>query len=250
MGVLAFIGLFLSLAQRKFLLPVWMLVIFISEPRSAPLYLTPALALLASPALEKILSLLARLEGRKIPPGEMQAFTGIISKIFLAILLVQWILSSFTLMLIESATLTLTKADTQAFTWVRENTPLKSRFLVLTGQQPFTDPVSEWFPALTGRISVATEQGHEWDNSRNFAEIHILSAQVQHCYYLGEQCLASWLKDDGESFDYIYIRKLQVTSSYRLEVMDNALLDALLASSRYKLAYDTPEISILHLVGK
>ena len=250
MGVLALIGLFISLAQRKFFLPIWMLVIFISEPRSAPLFMTPALALLGALALEEIQFLLARLEGRKIPPGEMHAFAGIISKIFLAILLVQWILSSFTLTLIESATLTLTKADTQAFTWVRGNTPLESRFLVLTGQQPFTDPVSEWFPALTGRVSVATEQGHEWDNSKNFAEIHILSAQVQHCYYRTEQCLAGWLEDGGESFEYLYIRKLQVTSSYRLEVVDNALLDNLIASGRYRLVYNTPEVSILHLADK
>jgi hypothetical protein len=250
MGVLALIGLFLSLAQRKFFLPVWILVVFISEPRSAPLYLTPALALLAALALEEILSLLARLDGRKSPPGETRAFAGIVPKTLLVVLLVQWILSSFTLTLIESATLTLTQADGRAFSWVGANTPPESRFLVLTGQQPFTDPVSEWFPALTGRVSVATEQGREWDSSRDFAQVHLLSAYVQQCIYQGEQCLTGWLADGGESFEYIYIRKLNVTPSYQLEVVDNALLDTLLASGGYQLVYNIPEVSILHLVDK
>ncbi|KAF0108698.1 MAG: hypothetical protein FD146_584 [Anaerolineaceae bacterium] len=245
MGALALIGLFVSLAQRKYLLPVWLLVIFVSEPRSAPLYLTPALALLAAIALEEVLSLLARLEGRKSAAGELPAFAGRVPKILIALLLLQWVFSSFSLALVESASLTLTKADDRAFAWVRENTPTSSRFLVLTGQQPFTDPAAEWFPALTGRVSVATEQGHEWDGSGNFAEVHRLSAQVQQCYSQGAQCLADWLADGGGPFEYIYLRKLD-----QLEAVDSALLDALLASGQYELVYDTPEISILRLADK
>ncbi|MBW3630096.1 MAG: hypothetical protein KY464_12455 [Gemmatimonadetes bacterium] len=60
--------------------------------------------------------------------------------------------------------------------WIAQTTSASSRFLVITGNgwEPFTawawgiktgwqdDRVSEWFPVLAERVSVATPQAYEW----------------------------------------------------------------------------------------
>jgi hypothetical protein len=246
MGVLALIGLFITLAQRQLFLPTWFLVIFVSEPRSAPLFLTPLLALFAAIALEAVLRLLADLEGNKRAYAtKLSIFESTMPRVAFAVLFAQWTLSSFTLAVIETNTLSLTRADAEAFAWTRGHTPLGSRFLVLTGQQPFTDAISEWFPALTERVSVATVQGQEWDPSKDFQDVLVSSSAVQQCLYRGEACLSDWLSNGGQPFEYVLIRKLSFDSPYRVQTVDVALVGALSASRQYELVYDTREISIL-----
>ena len=44
---------------------------------------------------------------------------------------------------------TLPPSDRAALTWVKAEIPAESRFIVMTGAGAVTDPLAEWFPALT-----------------------------------------------------------------------------------------------------
>src|SRR5487761_1509650 len=102
--------------------------------------------------------------------------------------------------------------DRAAMVWAADNTPRKSRFLVVptapsAAQEPIgeQDWVSEWFPALTGRRSVATVQGREW--LPDFAETVSSDDKLSVCAQRDAACLDSWASKSGRSFDYVYLPK-------------------------------------------
>jgi hypothetical protein len=72
--------------------------------------------------------------------------------------------------------------DEEAMYWVRDNTPVGSRFLVLTGTTSVScDSVTEWFPALTDRQSLFTVQGTEWTKRDDFGEFIQAENDLQMC---------------------------------------------------------------------
>ena len=56
-----------------------------------------------------------------------------------------------------------------------------SRFLVITGDRWGDDRSAEWFPALTGRVSVNTVQGYEWAGGSQFARRVAASQELRAC---------------------------------------------------------------------
>ncbi len=64
---------------------------------------------------------------------------------------------------------TLTPGEREAMTWLRENLPPGEDFLIITGRTySMSDPVQEWFPALSGHHSQTTLQGLEWTLGAGF----------------------------------------------------------------------------------
>jgi len=247
-GALGLIGLFWHLAERRYFIPVWLFVIFFSEPRSAPLYVTPCIAILASYSLMNILRIFNK---RGLKPGEysseLHPFSSTASKAVFGVLLGQWMFSALAITMILVNTSTLTNADKTAFDWVVLNTPPQSRFLILTGDPPLSDPTSEWFPALTDRTSVATAQGYEWDGSHVFDDILLRSRNVQYCINQNPSCIEDWAAEYKTDFDYIYIRRLTSRMGVEFESYDSALQGLLVASDDSKLVYETTEVAILKL---
>ena len=96
-------------------------------------------------------------------------------------------------------------SDLETFTWVRENTPIDSHFLLITGQHPFRDAWSEWFPVLTERRSQATVFGYEWVNDGNFENRVAAYNQLQACSYSDASCLFNWEQEFQASFSYVYL---------------------------------------------
>jgi hypothetical protein len=149
------------------------------------------------------------------------------------------------LVLLEGG-LTVPASDRQAFDWIRENTPAESRFLVLTGNEPMTDPVSEWFPALAERRSLATLQGYEWSSGVDFAERMDESATIQACLDRAPSCLEAWLARNELAADYIYVMKDSASGEEALP--GSGLLAGMLAASGgYEIVYETEGVTILHV---
>jgi len=245
-AVLALVGFFWQVAQRNYFVPVWALVIFISEPRSAPLFLCPCLAILASSALIGILQAFNRMT---IPPQagsrEPYPLSGWVSKGFFILLSVFWIISSLGTVFALLNTLTLTTMDKNAFDWIKTNTRSQDAFLVLTGESPLNDPVSEWFPALTERTSIATVQGYEWDRNNSFESILSRSANVQKCLGESIQCVTSWAESAHIVFDYIYIHNpVLQTDALTGESYASALGDLAVSQGYAQLVYQDAAVSI------
>ncbi len=244
-GTLALIGFFLIVAKREFLFPVWFLVIFISEPRSAPLYVTPLMAIFAGFALLQILNLVNRLVvNPRNQPHQSTPLDTTPARIMFALLAGQWMFSGMAIVLVLLNSLTLTASDKKAFNWIATNTPSNSRFLVISGNSPLTDPISEWFPTLTGRISISTAQGHEWLNDKPFEAVLTSSLELQRCADQAISCITNWANDNDHDFSYVYIHKMDSRDGNYQTSYESALAQLLLQSPEYETVYDTPEISI------
>jgi hypothetical protein len=246
---LALIGLFWQLSERKYFVPVWALVILVSEPRSAPLFLCPCVAILAATALTSILKLL----NRAAPPSQPvtvdpHPLSGRVSQVFFILLSVIWIVSSMGTNFALLNTTTLANSDQIAFDWVKSNTDSRGKFLVLTGDSPLNDPVSEWFPALTGRTSVATVQGHEWDDQNSFADLLDRSVAVQKCMGQSIQCLETWADGNHFVIDYVYIHNPVLLKDPQTGAFFSSALGDLSVSQGYAdLVYQNEAVSIYRL---
>lgn len=245
-GSLALFGLFWHIAERKYFVPVWALVIFVSEARNAPLSLSPCVAILASIALVGILQLFNRLSVHsQAEGGEPHPLSGMISKGLFLLLSCLWIFSSLAVVFALLNSSTLTNEDINAFDWIKTNTSSQSKFLVLTGMSPFVDPTSEWFPALTDRTSIATVQGYEWDIDSSFKLIQSESISVKACLDQTFQCILNWANKNHLAFDYLYIHNPIIQGDAQSGVtLTNAFGELSVSQGYTELAYQNIAVSI------
>ena len=133
---------------------------------------------------------------------------------------------------------TLTLENRAAMTWLRENISPRQNFLLLTGRTySMSDPVQEWFPALTGQHSQTTLQGLEWTLGPQFTHRLDDLAALQSCLDL--VCVESWSKRTGLEYDYLWVAK---TPAY--------LAKDIRASVEYSLAYESETVAIFARVEK
>lgn len=252
-GCFAILGLFMQLARRDYFWPVWGLAIVLTEQRSALLHLSPWLALLAGAALgEVIFPRLRQLEAggefASAAPLKNWAETllsGRVSKLLVGFLLLSFILSAFEVAYVEAQKLTLSDGDRAAFEWINANLGERERFLLLTGDQPLADPVSEWFPALTEQVSVATVQGYEWLPAADFNAILVNAFSLQRCVIQDVTCLESWSAQNEPGFEYLYLSKARIVANFPALSEDVPLQTALLATGDFELIYETRQAAIL-----
>lgn len=248
-AVFALIGLVLLIFKRQYLLPALFLVIFIAAPRSAARSLSPVMALMASQSLYALFDLINPWQlSRSAKPQAEGLLSGFLSKFLLGILIIQWLISTFTLANALVNERTLTAADRTAFAWVSDNTPPDSRFLVLTGENPLLDPVSEWFPTLAGRESVATLYGYEWKSNVDFMSAHKEFSDIQGCLNQSADCVMDWMQASKVSGDYLIVRnELDINHSDPLSY-HSALQESLYLDPAFIQVYDAPEISIYRIL--
>jgi hypothetical protein len=131
----------------------------------------------------------------------------------------------------------LTRADRDAMRWVARQTPASSRFVVITGRSPWAvDKVGEWFPALTGRVSLGTVQGREWlpDFAKRVKE-NDQELQAR-CRQADGGCLREWASATGRPFTHVFVSK----STLPPELCCERLASALRNDASYRVVYDGP----------
>lgn len=223
--VLGLIGVIVQSIKRDWFLPLWMLVPFFIEPRSAPAVAALPLAVLSGIGLSDFI--IPGLQSFVSKPVEgMRDWTvsiaqNRITKVVLAYVLLSGLVGGFSYDLSLAGYIVPIKSKA-AMDWVQKNTPTTSRFIVLTGSEdPFSDPVLEWFPAFTSRTSQNTIQGKEWLLGKNFIPFLNQVGKLQGCLTDNPTCIEGWAKINGLPFDYIFIEKSNGNStvgllSYRL----------------------------------
>jgi len=242
-AVLGVIGFAIRLAQRDYLLPVAYVLPFVVDPRSSATYAMIPLAMLAGITISE--AILPKLAGQgNAPEGHpFQSRAGLAFMLFLGF----YLLGSTLYFGTQLAATTLSQSNQQAFDWISVNTPPVSRFVVITGDdQLFCNAVTEWFPALTGRVSVTTIQGKEWLGGGQYAQAVSLESGVQAC--LGGSVPLSCIEQYHVKFDYLYIARQTplktlcrvVTPARRTE----GLIAELGQDSHYRLAYETEDVAI------
>ena len=66
-----------------------------------------------------------------------------------------------------------------------------------------SDPLQEWFPALTGQYSVTTMQGLEWTLGEKFFPWYGELIAFQYCGDL--DCVNAWSTRNGVDYDYLIV---------------------------------------------
>lgn len=94
----------------------------------------------------------------------------------------------------------------QVMAWISENTPPDARFAVVSGLDWWADTESEWFPALTGRVSVGTAQGREWLDEASWNGALDAHEGLQECADGPGGCLATWQRAHLVAVDYVWRR--------------------------------------------
>ncbi|HMD80631.1 MAG TPA: hypothetical protein VKE92_04940, partial [Anaerolineales bacterium] len=224
-AILGLIGLAHRLMRRDYLLPLWVVIPFLVEGRSAAGPAAIPLAMLAAIGLMDVV--IAALQPKVESEAQQADRVSSVERNVLLYVFFYLIFSTsqFGLQLSQA---TLYPPDQEAMKWVQEHTPANSRFLVLTGTSSVScDSVLEWFPALTGRQSIFTVQGTEWTKGVEFNNYVRSTYAVQECLPDGgASCLDEAVS--RSAYDFIYLSKtlrvdncipldLQRTFSYFLE---------------------------------
>jgi len=253
-GVLAVIGIAVRLAKRDYLLPVLLLFPFIVEARTAETVSTIPLALLSTTGLcEAIFPIITKIEEATTKGKYTSPLQPWSNKILFSYLAIYFLINMF----VADAGLwqvRVSDAAQIAFDWIKYNTVQNSRFLVLTGDlEPLCDPLQEWFPALTQRVSDTTIQGREWLGVNQFTNYTENAQAIQGC--LAADNPLSCIKDKTArahlQYDYLLIaRKGSIKSTCRVLVSDlrgDALIASLKKQSDYRTVYQTNDIVIFQV---
>ena len=254
-AVLGMIGFAVQAAKRQFLIPIWFILPFIVEPRSAQTISMIPLALLAGITLsDVILPALADYEQRSSRTPSSNPFRSWAVPLFL-LFIGSYMLGSTAYFGTLLAGTTLTKANREAFVWIAANTPAGSRFLVLTGNTQvdlFCNGPQEWFPALTGRMSLTTVQGKEWLMGQDFRQVEADAIASEECLSTTSplSCVEELAASSGAAlhYDYLYVtRSAPILSGCRAigrSMLGERLINELKSAPMYSTIYETEDVGI------
>lgn len=202
LAILGLIGLGYHLARKEYLLPLWLVIPFFVEGRSAAGPAAIPLAILAASGFVDVVLAVFRSADGNVPSGERVTtfengvFIYLLMYLIFSVYQFDWTIS----------TATLYPPDREAMQWVRQNTPAEARFVVLTGSRSVScDSVPEWFPALAGRKSLFTVQGTEWTLGKDFGDFVQKAGAVQACVSDSVNCVLDLTK--SVEYDFIYVSK-------------------------------------------
>jgi hypothetical protein len=252
LAALGIMGFLASLANGRYFLPAWFFLVFVLDPRKSPTYATLPMAMLAA---EMTLAVLVPAMQQMRWPSKPSRLAGFLP----AIVVMYALMSGLTADVVKHSPLrSLPPAEQEAMAWVAANTPVDSRFLVIAGREPgpWIDTRSEWFPALSNRVSLATVQGSEWlSGERGLDPAIERYDSLQMCADLDRACIAAWAAEYGLSYGYIYVGKpseeeLREETHGSLLQRDccAALRASLAASADYALIYENDGAQIYELL--
>jgi len=230
LAALALLGCIACFARRQYLLPVWLLLTLTLDLRALGTFATLPFALLISHAV--VGALVPAIRGVARAPRALVPAVGIIVGCYALIA---------AMVAAPQLLRAMTPDEQSAMAWVAGNTAPQSRVLVVANEAWAADKSSEWLPALTQRISVATPQGAEWLPGNAFADRVEAYRALQKCANGTGDCLDTWERKFSLPFDYVYIPKIN-SSLDEMPVDEHeccaALRAALRADPRYRVAFD------------
>jgi hypothetical protein len=216
LAALGLLGIFVSIADRRFFLPIWLLAVLSINPRNGATTATVPLAMLIGVAIDRLL-----IEGLLRPrtanvgsddvPGRTRPHTGAWRAAVLGLLLV--FLTAYAFLSARASASgveglrVLSPSARRAMEWVSRSTDAQSRFIVVDGSAPWfgLDLHSEWFPALAQRVSVGTVQGYEWLPDHEFYRRIGRSWTLAQCRTSDVHCIEEWSASNGMQFSHIFI---------------------------------------------
>jgi hypothetical protein len=236
--ILALLGVVWCVRERRPLLPVWWATILLLDTRAGSTYAAAPVAMLAGiSSVHMVWPLLRRRErdgSRGAPRPFVWAGVGLIvlTSVFAAA-------TGGGILRNEAGVLTaLRPRDRAAMEWMATHTDTSARVLVLTSSPWQIDKVSEWFPVLASRTSIATVQGSEWLPHRAFYTFIARQLKVASCAHGGTTCLDSLRESPTLQFTHVYVPNGVGVGCCK------PLLEALRDDPRYQMIHDDAAATI------
>lgn len=199
LGSLTLIGTLICIRERSYFLPLWVLAIFILQPRGDLTKATIPFSILIALGITQGLQSFLSSKTKKELTQPRFLWPLLLSFGILFVLASGWMTNYKSLN-------SITMDDLQAMHWANANSSIDSRFLVIPQRGWSLDSVSEWFPAYAQRVSIETVQGYEFDPNDEFARRLEASNTLRKCYLAGDiQCIETWSHQNQIHFDYLFL---------------------------------------------
>lgn len=245
LALLALGGMGFCLWRRQFLLPAWLVTILLVQPAVAATSATIVEALLVGVVVGEGLLPALRAWGSRLAAAAAQGgLVGAILRDGSAVAVITALLAYalFSAIVAGQRVPELSADERRAMEWIARNTPPASAFAIVTWDDWCSDRTSEWFPALTGRVSVATAQGSEWLPGGAFARQRARHEELQRCANRDASCLEAWARWAGVAFTHVYLPKGRFLASGGDALA--RLRQSLRTNSSYAVAYDGPGATV------
>jgi hypothetical protein len=197
--LLALIGAWVTVKRREFFLIIWVVLAYLIDPRGGDGVALLAESMLAGLGLLKLSAWISRSDSDQ-PEGVMMKRISqilVFGAVFYFILAAS--ISDFQLL-----NTSLKPKDIKMIEWVNSNVDDGKTFLLSTGREfSMSDPMQEWFPALTKQHSTTTMQGLEWTAGELFFPWYERLVEFQHCADV--ECVSQWSESNGVDYDYLIV---------------------------------------------
>lgn len=234
LAVTGLLGLLVCLRERAYLLPIWLVSVFVFEPRLGATYSVVPMAMLVGAGIDRVIlpAISAPFASQVQRTSEVRRTLGRLPKIALGYLLLYALISAY----LAPNSNAISNDQSEAMQWIEASTPEASQFVVISGEEKYgIDYVAEWFPALSRRASLTTPQGHEWLPNHEFTRRVQVHAELQVCANKDTACLETWAERASITFTHIYIPRHDSGS----DAEDcNQLESALKSSPNYEVIYN------------
>jgi hypothetical protein len=240
-AVLGLLGLLVAFRERKFLLVAWFFVIFITQTKESAVVASIPFAMCVGLGIGNlVLPGLGGMSSNEVFKLNWQP--NLSQGLFLVYVIVLGLTSAFT---IVGSISSIPQGNIKAMRWIQLNTPLNSRFAVLVGNGSNGLEVSEWFPAISQRVSVNTGEGMEWLSVEPGKTDFDTFARLQNCTLQSVSCVEEWSRQTGLAWDYLYISLQAVTLA---DGSPSKLLASLLSSPSYVLVFQNASTLVFHRI--
>jgi len=231
--ILALVGVYIFFKQRNYFLVTWIVLVSLIDPRGADGIALLAESMLAGVGLFTLSAWISRSK-------DEQAEIVFMKRSSLTLVFGATLLFLLTAMIADFQLLntSLKPRDLEMIEWVASNASKDKTFLLETGREfSMTDPLQEWFPALTGQFSVTTMQGLEWTLAENFFPWYDELTAFQHC--ADAACVDEWSTRNGVDYDYLIVMIPDEADEQDLAVSLRSLAASVRSSDVYFLAYES-----------
>jgi hypothetical protein len=246
-AVLGMIGIIYQIGNKNYFLTIWIIITFITQPRSATaIALYPLSMLFAITLVDIILPAMTKGLQDNTTPRLMERKKTWIIIAFLTI----YMAASGSIHSIILSNYYINNAERQLLQWVQENTIESAQFIVIADvNSPMVHHTAEWFPALTQRRSLLTVQGSEWTQGKRLFETMIAANQANDCLRKNIECIEQLTSKHDIKFDFVYISQMQVNdpgpAQTNSEVNFPIILE-LRTSSQYQIAFENESVVIFY----
>jgi hypothetical protein len=247
--LLGLLGAVVYIARRELLLPLWLFLTILLDPRaagtdaSAPLALLVAVAVtfvVLPPLVEPVRQPRTVQDQLASPASGMLAVPRRTRNMVVGALAAYGVYAALLAPFSPSSSIAVLRpGEVEAMDWIGVHLPRSAEFLVVSARTRWeSDPLSEWFPALTHQVSLATPQGQEWTGG--LAEAAERHQALQQCATRGLRCLEGWLAEGKTRFDYVLVATYPASSA----IQTVALVQGLERSQDYELVFSNPDAAV------